>query len=309
VPYPDVGFMCPNGEIVTEEMHEGALLYRKYIHSFAQLGTVLHIEEKVNIANVHPQCFGTPDLWFVQEDTLHVLDYKFGFSFVEVFENWQLIEYACGIMQKLDTILQITFHIIQPRSYHKDGPIRTWSINLYEFNDYLNKLRESEYNAMGYKPPCFPSPQCANCSAAHVCQALQNAALQVADNTYTNVPFELSPQALSRELKTLQAAQTLLAARVDGLEQQAMSIIKKGERVPGFSLEQSQSRERWNAPADTVLTLGYMMGVELTKPIELVTPKQAIKLGIDHEVVRKYSETPPGTLKLVFTPDKRKIFK
>src|SRR5579863_10074613 len=107
----------------TEEMFEGAKLYEGFVRSTITEYPI-HIEELLDISSIHPDCRGTPDAWGRRNlFELHVFDYKFGHSFVEVYENWQLIEYAAGILQKLgidgikDQNTFVNMHIIQPRSF------------------------------------------------------------------------------------------------------------------------------------------------------------------------------------------------
>lgn len=45
--------------------------------------------------------------------------------------------------------------------------------------------------------------------------------------------------------------------------------------------------------------MGDLMGVDLRKPVELDTPAQARKKGVDESVIAAYSETPMTAIKLV----------
>ena len=77
--------------------------------AYANAGSVSHykIEERVAIPAVHANNWGTPDTWIFGHNAtsgrarLVVIDYKFGHEFVEVFENWQLVDYLFGILQEL----------------------------------------------------------------------------------------------------------------------------------------------------------------------------------------------------------------
>ena len=55
--------------------------------------------------------------------------------------------------------------------------------------------------------------------------------------------------------------------------------------------------------------MGQLMGADLSKP-GVVTPKQALKLGIDEAVIKAYSLTPLGSVKLVpdTAADARRVF-
>ena len=309
----------PDGEPIDKEMIEGAKLYAKHIlDTFQGTAGTIHIEERVDISTIHPDCWGTPDAWMITGDRrqLHIWDYKYGHKFVEVFENWQLIEYTAGIMQHMevngieDQYLTVHFHIVQPRSYDRDGPIRVWRILGSDLRPYFNVLRHKEIEAMEPQAVCKPSPECTYCTGRHACAVLQRSSMDAADMALMNVPLELSPAATGQELRMLRYAANLLDARVTGLEEQALAMIKRGDRVPFFKVEQTMGRERWAKDASEVIMLGELMGVCLKKPSEAITPKQAIDAGMPAEVIKAYTERKPGALKLVVENEDnaRKIF-
>ena len=157
---------------------------------------------------------------------------------------------------------------------------------------------------------CLPSPQCTYCRARHACPALQATSLAIADISAAAVAWDLPPAHTGAELTHLEHAAMLLDARITGLQAQALSMIKSGNRVPGYIAETSMGRERWKVPAEEAIALGEMFGIALAKPAEIITPKQAIKAGLSPEIVKSYSETPTGAVKLVAenSTTVRKIF-
>ncbi len=299
---------APNGEIVTQEMIDGAALYRDAIKEIFDYKNTLHVEEKIDISVIHPDCWGTPDCWFVTDTGLHVFDYKYGHGFVEVYENWQLLEYACGIyFSLLDKPSYIHLHIVQPRSFHKKGPVRKWSISSKILNDYAGILKASEFSAMSDVGVLTPSLECTYCSARHACHALQNSALSSVDLSTSNTDHDLPVSGIGSELRYLKRAAMLLDARITGLESQALSKIKSGERIPFFRVEETAGRKRWIKSAEEIITLGEMLCLNLAKPREAITPIQALKSGAPEDLVREFSETPRGSLKLV-EDNARKMF-
>lgn len=313
---------APNGEMITDEMIEGAEVYRKHIFDVLNklvgkldLGYLV-IEKRIDISTIHPDCFGTPDCWLFYGNDLHIWDYKFGHGYVEVFENWQLIEYAAGILEFIgingitDRHTRVHFHIVQPRSYHRLGAIRSWEIIAADLRPYFNILRDAEAAAMHPGALCRPSPECTYCRGRHACQALQLSALSAVDVATSNGALELKPAQVGAELRILKRAADLLDARITGLSEQATSIVKRGGRIPHFKLEEVIGRERWKVPIEEVVALGEFFGQPLTKPAEAITPKQAIKAGIPESVIATYVERPRTGMKLVPDDGKaaRKIF-
>ena len=157
---------------------------------------------------------------------------------------------------------------------------------------------------------CKPNPECTYCLGRHACEALQRSTLSITDLTLLNTPWQLKPHSVGNELRYLKRAAELLDARITGLEEQATSHIKKGERIPFFKLEQGKGRDRWKTSAEEIITLGEMLGYDLAKPREVVTPNQAAKLGVSEEIVNAYVERTPGAFKLTLDEEHnaRKIF-
>lgn len=313
----DVGLIAPNGIMLTDEMVDGAELYVNDIRStdFEFTGFAPHVEEPVDISVIHPQCWGTPDAWRFKPYKLIVWDYKFGHRYVEIFENWQLIEYVAGILEKVgvngisDQRTIVEMRIVQPRCYVGGQPIRTWSIMASDLRTFFNHLRNREEAAMSDKATCTVNPDCRDCTARHACPALQKAAYADMDTATGPVPFDLPPDALGVELRYVERAIEKLQARQTGLAEQAMSMLKRGQRVPFYRAEPSIGRQRWTKPDAEIDALGKMMNVELVKP-KVITPKQALVAGLDPTLVSAFSETPYGETKLKPDDgtDARKIF-
>lgn len=323
--FPPIGTIAPNGEAVTKEMVDGAELYAESIRSVisrivlppTHTDTIFRAEQPVSISAIHPDCWGTPDAWLYNASVgLHIWDYKFGHGFVEVFENWQLIEYAAGILEELeingldDQNLFVNFYIVQPRSYHRDGSVRRWTVRASDLRPYFNTLRAAEEQATSPNARCIPTPECGYCSARHACEALQRSALQAVDLSTAATPWELDANSTGNELRYLKHAAELLDSRITGLSEQALAMIKRGDRVPHFKAEASKGRTVWNKPVEEVVALGEMMGVNLKKPTDVITPLQAIDKHVPKELVQSYSHAPLGAVKLVPDDgtDARKLF-
>jgi len=291
----------------TDEMFEGAELYAGFIRSRAT-GTNIYIEKPLDISIIHPDCRGTPDAWsLLNGGELDIYDYKFGHAFVEVFENWQLIEYAAGILQYLninsfkDQHIFVHMHIIQPRSFHPEGQIRSWRIWASDLRPYFNLLEAGEHAATQENPTCTPSPECNYCMARHICPALQASSMAAVNISHSAVAHNLNANQLSNELRVLEHAIEILKARISGLSAEALAMLSRGERLPHHYADRGRGRERWNIPEDEIIALGEMLGLSLSKP-SVITPKQAIALKsslFPAERIRKLSTMPFGELKLM----------
>jgi len=300
-----LGQYAPNGVVLSEEMIQGAEMYvdavDRRLHKLGLTREWLHVEERVDIPRVHPLNWGTPDNWlyYPQGACLDVFDFKFGHEFVEIFENWQILDYTCGILDKLgidgiaDQSLTVNMHIVQPRSYHRDGPVRTWSAMASDLRGYFNKLSNSAHAAMQPGAKCTPNPECFHCKARHVCEALQRDAYRSAQISTSSIPVDMTPAALGLELHYLRAAAKRLEGRITGLKEQAKITLQLGQPVAFHALAPVEGREVWNKPVPEVISLGQMFGIDLAKK-DAITPKQAVTAGMSAEVVAMYSERKKG---------------
>lgn len=316
------GDVAPNGIVITDEMIDGAALYQATVYSKIQPSWI-RAEDVLPIPDIHPSNGGTVDTWGLGFDPwlLHVVDYKFGHGFIEVFENWQLVEYVSGIVSLLvregiappnyEDLITVELTIVQPRNYHKDGPVRSWRVPLKHLRAQFNVLRSQAELAMQPNAATRTGEWCEHCPARHVCRTLQNAALHIADRAGDSTPFALDPIQLGNELRWLHHAQALIESRITGLEAEALQVIRNGKQVAHYAAEHAKGREVWRDGMEpAVILLGGALGYDLAKPPSAITPQQARAKGIDATVISEYAHRPPGALKLVpmDTTQTRKIF-
>lgn len=306
------GTLAPNGYPIDLEMIEcGAALLidvRDTLRTarVATTGTVLRIEERVSMARmVHPDNWGTPDVYLIDtaQTTLHVWDYKYGHRYVDAFRNWQMIDYAIGILE-CEGIedwhpWRITLTIAQPRNYAPEGPMREWYLSGSQLREYAGQLNEAAILASQPDAPLQTGPHCRDCLAAHACPALQRAAMAAVDVSYRQGSIDMPAAAVGLELKILAASAARLKARMDALEEHAIGLVRKGGSVPHWTMGRTQPRSVWKQPVKDVIAMGQLFGVDLSAPLKAITPPQAIKAGIDAAVITEYAETPLGSLKLV----------
>lgn len=299
----DVGQIAPNGVVLDLEMCQAADLVSDYVTKllapFKLKPSDGHIEQRVDIPRVHPASWGTPDYWTrLPTGAYFILDFKYGHRFVPEFENMQLVEYLAGIVDDLPQAPVIAV-VAQPRSYSSRGAIREWRTDTVALRPYINLASNAAHEALGPNPRARVGPECRDCRARHACPALQGAAYDAMDEAKTVVPLVLPPAGLSLELRLARRAQALLEARISGLEEQARAEIKRGVLVPGWRVQHGAGRERWKVPAAEVIAVGTMMGLDIAKPAEPITPNQAREKGLDPTVVAALSTRPPGGATLV----------
>ena len=322
-----VGVQAPNGVAVTLQMIEAAELVRDTIAERLGPGweSRIVIERPVAIPRVHPtHNWGTPDIraWSRMLNSgrllLTVVDFKFGYEVVEAFENWQMIDYSAGILDEAgvnglddqETVVEMI--VIQPRAYHRAGPVRSWRVAASDLRPYVNQLAMAAEAALAPNPGGTVTPEgCKDCTGRAHCEALQRAGYAAADKGGQFGALELSPLALGLELRELTRAKALLDARVSGMETQAEALMRRGVLVPFWMMEDSVGRLAWTKPDAEVFALGEMLGVRFEKAPELVTPTQAKTAAraiarsqkLDSEtydaLIDSYASRPTGAKKLV----------
>jgi len=270
--------LSPNNRVCDEEMFDGVDLY------LAQLRKVTdaewYIEQPVDCSVIYPGMSGTPDAWCYRPGLLRVRDLKYGFRYVEVWENWQLIAYAAAIahMLKLPPDTLVELQIIQPRSFHRNGPVRTWTTTLASLAPFIQRLQLAAVAAMQPNPRCVPNPGCVDCAGRHGCEALQAASYTAMELSYSSVPLELDERALAAELSRLYEAHKRLEARIDGLQGQAEHMMRDGRVIPGWSLEPTYAREGYVPGTDAaVFGLAQLFGVNAAAPPKAISPAQLRK--------------------------------
>ena len=295
---------------IDDDMVDGAALYADEAQANGRF------EEPVSIPDVQ-ECFGTPDWWRVLITEvirqLKAIDYKYGHRYVEVFEHYQLIGYLSGIARMLNLPLDfpVVAVIVQPRNY-THGAVREWKTTVGEIHRIVAEVIAPRVAlALGPNPPTVAGRHCIDCGARHLCKTLATADASILDFAGTAEPQELPNWAVGQELRMLKDAIKLLEARYTGLYEHA-SAAARTEAIPHWGFEPGNGKYRWkdDTKPEHVAAVGDLMGVDIRKPMQLITPTQAIKKGIDATVISSYAHRPPGAMRLV--PDDtirtRKIF-
>lgn len=299
------GMIAPNGIPLTEEMCDGAELFVDTILAVAPREQH-HAEQLIMCAEVSPKNFGTPDDFVIDmpNQTIHVWEYKFGHRYVEVFDNWQMVNQSLAIIEMLqlnggdDQKWSVVNTVVQPRSFHPSGVVRTFRYAASDLRRHRNIIQSAIQLAERDNAACFTGTHCMDCSGRAYCSTLQRTGYAVIELAEKASPVELPPPALGAELRLLKEAQAVLKARVDGLEEQALSVIRAGQHVPGFKSEHGQGRLNWTKPIPEVIAMADVMGINVRKD-KALTPNQAIKAGLPEQVVLSIAARPIGELKLV----------
>lgn len=308
---PVVGASASNGVEITEEMIDGAALWAETLEGYPA-----KLEQVVQIQRVHiTKCWGTPDArqWAPATKILRAADYKFGHGFVDEFENWQMLAYMVGMIDELgiynDPEVRLEMTVVQPR-YYNGKPVRTWSIMLPEIWPYLERMQAAVREAESDNPRVVSGTHCTYCPARAACHVYRKTIGGAIDFAGRADPMLSKPDDVGRELKVVQEFIKRLEARETGLSALAEAMIRQGQRVPYFGLEQSVGCLAWTMPIEVIEMSARLNGKTIMAPAKPITPTQARDRKIlDARVISEYSDRPKGAFKLVPDPTKTRSFK
>jgi hypothetical protein len=309
---------------VDVDMHNGA---KTYVKALGGGHNTLRCEQSVRTSAIHPEhSWGTPDAFrmflfkewaravgeaiagpFVArgiENVVRVGDYKYGHRFVEVFENWQVMDYGWGVLELLklsDETTLFEFIIVQPRAYHRDGPVRVWRVHAMQLRALLNIAFNKAHEALGPNPTVATGEHCIDCTARHLCVTYKHLADKLIDFSGSPELQPLDSDAMGSELKLLDAAIQRLEGRRTGLAVAVESTIRAGKRVPFYELSPGRSNLKWRdgVTPDEIAMFGDLCNINVRKPLEVFTPKQCVDAGINETaILQDYAHRPPAGLKL-----------
>jgi hypothetical protein len=327
----------PGDFTVDYDMIHGAKMWSEAV-GYGSVSGVPVVCERIH----ETACYGEPDnyTWNPIEGLLKLFDYKYGFGLVELFWiednghlmfNWQLLAYAVGVLDTLDlddAHIRVQFGIVQPRAFHPDGPVRTYTVSA----TYLRAQVNEAFNkaGMAYKPletmPVGPMPEattgahCIHCPARGICQTYQAAVGRVVEYTGKMGRVAMEPGDVGVELAILQSAHQFLRGRIQALEAQAEAHLRAGKRVPNYCMAQAEGGYKWldGVTVQELEAMAASCGITVRNVITdphsrkspVITPTQAAKAGIDQAVINAYAARIPGGMKLTreTTNEARKAF-
>ena len=215
---------------------------------------------------------GTPDYVCFDEGTLKIKDLKYGYGWVEVFENWQLLAYAVLCQQPSLTTVELT--IIQPRASHPEGSIRRWTFPAELLRNYTNQIIGAFEAADADDPATTTGEHCRYCRGLINCHAARAAAGYAIDYIGPAGHTAMTPGMMALEMDVAERAVKMLAQRQTALEEAALAMCKEGKIIPGWEARSVAGALAWNKDIDPV-TVGDAMGADLRAPVKAITPTQA----------------------------------
>lgn len=302
--------------VITQDIADNVETYVDVLRDYTEGADIVRIERRLTLPremNPPAPMGGTCDAWFFYAPTnrLRVVDLKFGRGVVvEADHNPQLQYYAVLAWLDLratskhlaESVREIELVIVQPRAFHPDGPIRTFTLTLHELRAFARELILAARRAMVPGAARTPGDWCRFCKAKLSCAEFRNRALAVAkvefgplvEGERQTLPdmASLTPDQLGNMLRGLD----LLEAFVKTGRQYVMGELEAGRPVTGFALKPKRANRAWVDDA-SVLTFGKahklkqadLFTKKLVSPAQLEKVLKAVGLTLPEELVVRES--------------------
>jgi hypothetical protein len=246
----------------------------------------LLVEEKL-ILDVKDDLSGTVDCAVVSQVAIDVFDYKHGKGLaVDAEKNLQLLFYLLSLTKKVGVRPVMRVHIVQPRAYHAEGPLRSWEVTNEVLADFEEQLyfHVKQTKKKSLKP--VAGDWCQFCPAKIMCPAMKSLALAEAQLSFDDdlsqlpAPQTFTPIQLSRLLEKAD----LLEGWVSAVRAHALYELEQGREVAGFKLVAKRATRKWFNAAEVEREASEVFGAkafnrELKSPAQLekVTSKDWVK--------------------------------
>ena len=296
--------------------------------------TFLFVEESFDLSFIRPNMFGTNDACvFVPKRFLTVSDFKYGKGkVVEAKNNEQGMYYALGALHKLcwDKKLErydperlpesVTIQIIQPRAFHPDGPVRSWTVPVKRIIvDFAAELKNAADKTAIPNALLKAGDHCIFCPAKAICPEVKREAEQALQTDFADLEdlddkelktmgkdkarsLSSDAEALGEALKVL----PLIDSYAKALEGYALNLAKNGEKIPGQKLVRRNTRRRWKDVEIAKSELAQHLDEDqFLNERPLISFAKIEKLPDMKEIVKNLVEAPEGSLTLAPLSDKR----
>ena len=298
----------PNLDYYDTEMSECADAYAAYVMELLAEAKqqcrdpLVLVEEKLDFSRWVPEGFGTGDACIVADDTLYVIDLKYGTGIiVDALWNPQIMCYALGLLDLFDGIYdvrRVRMSIFQPR---RDN-ITSFSLTKEELLDWAeNTLKPRAEMAYKGEGEFRAGSHCRFCSVKATCRARTEYNLEMA-----HYDFEMPDTLAPREIAAILPRIDQLISWGNDVKEYALEQALKGTPFPGYKVVAGRSTSRY-ANDEAVARAVTAAGEDPWEKKLLGISAMRTMLGKKRfdELLGKLIIKPPGKPALVPETDKR----
>lgn len=293
---------------VTVEMVECAKEYADYIEEQKKSNdAIVLLEQRVDFSPWVPDGFGTCDCIIIQDDTLTIIDYKYGQGvMVSAKDNPQMKLYALGAMNDYGIAMdvqKVELHIFQPRMNN----ISTDSLTVEELMTWAEKtVKPTAEKAIKGKGKYAPGEHCRFCQHGGKCRALTKLCTEYLDTHGLRVAL---PVLAPHEVADVLRMEPMVTLWLKKVKEQAFTTLMNGEELPGYKLVEGKlGNRKWKDEGEVAATLAPLYSKEEYTETKLLSPSQMDKaIGKKRvaELLEGLIERAPGAPTIAPITDKR----
>lgn len=238
----------PVSDYDSDEMQEYTDSYVDYVLEQLEVAKqtckdpMVLIEQKVDFSEYIPDGYGTADCIIVSDDTMQIIDFKYGLGvLVNAEQNTQLMCYSIGALNLFDSLYDIqgvTMHIFQPRREN----VQSWTIPVDELKAWAeNELKPKAQMALNGEGEYHPGEWCQFCKAAVRCRARAEEKIRLAEQE-----FKMPPLLTDAEIEEVLIILPDLTKWADGILAYATdAAVNHGKEWNGFKIVEGRSVRKY----------------------------------------------------------------
>lgn len=293
-------------EMYNDEMDKFTEAYLNYVVSLGEGETF--IEQRFDLGSYIPEGFGTSDTLRLIGDTLHVIDFKYGFNYVSAYDNSQLKIYAVGGLEALDwnmKIKHIKLHVFQPRI----GNSSVFDMRIEQLIDWIDTdLKPIAREAFDKNKGVFKAgSHCLFCKANSTCRILKDEALSGIEKHATPKPIRFNLMSDSEKAEVFSKIK-IYKIWSEAFTRHMDREAEKGRSFAGLKIVEGKSKR---VVKDEVKLIKAMKERGISNDdlfVRKLKPLSVLQELTDQEFIDEYTERPQGKPTLTTLNDVRQAF-
>ena len=239
----------PGMTYYTDEMEEAAQGYAQFIREKLEAWKAqgvkpeVFVEQRVDLRAYIPESMGTSDCVIVADDTIEIVDFKYGMYRVPA-SSLQLRIYAlgaCELFRNLYDFHRVKMTICQPRL----GTVDEASMDAADLYAWAEKdLKPRAELAFTGQGNFSVGEWCRNCRARRTCRELAAHQMEIAKYDFADPPL-LSDEEIADVLSRVDD----LVAWAAGIREYALQAALDGRRFAGWKLVEGKSVRKFTDDA------------------------------------------------------------
>ena len=211
---------------------------------------VFETEASLDLSDFIPDGHGTADCLFIVDDTLHIVDLKYGQGvLIEAPFNEQLQLYALGAYHYYNVLYDIKFvsmTICQPRKNY----VGTWTVRIPTLQAFEIEVKQKAPIAWRGEGECKVGRWCKFCRALATCEAQAKRVEEVKSKINNDINC-LTVDELTKLLDESDEVINFL----NSVKTYALNRLLNGEEVKDYKVVEGRSKRMFTDPSEVVAVL------------------------------------------------------